>query len=191
MEDKKRPTLYINACVRRESRTAKLAEKLLARLSEPYEELCLQKIIFPVVDEEYLRKRDGFIAKQDFEDPMFDLARQFQEAQTIVIAAPYWDYSFPATLKQYFEQINVVGVTFKYTESGIPVGLCNAKRLFYVTTAGGNYVPDVYGFGYVKVLAQSFYGIPEVKKIEAVGLDIVGADVSAIMQEAEKKIEEI
>ncbi|MCR4796838.1 MAG: hypothetical protein K5853_00130 [Lachnospiraceae bacterium] len=60
-----------------------------------------------------------------------------------------------------------------------------------MTTAGGNYVPDVYGFGYVKVLAQSFYGIPEVKKIEAVGLDIVGADVSAIMQEAEKKIEEI
>ncbi len=52
-------------------------------------------------------------------------------------------------------------------------------------------MPDVYGFGYVKVLAQSFYGIPEVKKIEAVGLDIVGADVSAIMQEAEKKIEEI
>ncbi|MCR4796839.1 MAG: hypothetical protein K5853_00135 [Lachnospiraceae bacterium] len=58
MEDKKRPILYINACVRRESRTAKLAEKLLARLSESYEEICLQKIAFPVVDEGYLRKRD-------------------------------------------------------------------------------------------------------------------------------------
>jgi len=125
------------------------------------------------------------LSKGDLQNPLFDLARQFAEAETIVIAAPYWDLSFPAMLKQYLEQINVVGITFKYTEEGIPVGLCSARRLFYVTTAGGNYVPEDYGFSYVKALAQNYYGIQNVRKIEADGLDIYGADVNAIMESAE------
>ncbi len=177
--------LYINACVRRESRTRVLAERLLQRLAVPCEEIRLEDIEFPGVDEDYLNARDRLILKGDYQNPMFDLARQFSQAATIVIAAPYWDLSFPAVLKQYLEQINVVGITFKYLPEGIPVGLCRASRLFYVTTAGGCYVPETFGFGYVKALAQNFYGIQDVRKIEAVGLDIDGADVGAIMREAE------
>ena len=41
---------------------------------------------------------------------MFDLASQFQQADEIVIAAPYWDLSFPAILKLYLENIYVTGV---------------------------------------------------------------------------------
>ena len=100
----------------------------------------------------------------------------------------HYDLSFPASLKQYLEQINVVGITFRYSEAGIPVPLCNAKKLYYVTTAGGNYVPDEFGFGYVKALAEGYYGIKDVELIKAVGLDIVGADVERIMKEAEERI---
>ena len=119
---------------------------------------------------------------------MFGLARQFSKAETIVIAAPYWDLSFPAMLKQYLELVNVVGVTFKYSEDGFPIGLCRADRLFYVLTAGGHYVPEEFGFGYVKALAQQYYGIPDVLKIEAVGFDIAGADVGLIIKTAENKL---
>ena len=183
--------LYVNACVRKESRTKRLADKLLAKLGEPYEELCLEKIAFPIVNEEYLNKRDQLISAGDFQSPAFDLARQFSEAKTIVIAAPYWDLSFPSMLKQYLEQINVVGITFKYSEEGVPVALCKANRLFYVTTAGGLYVPEDYGFGYVKALAQNFYGIQDVRKIEAVGFDIYGANVNSIMKDAEDTLSEM
>lgn len=183
-----KPILYVNACMRKNSRTKLLAEKLLARLGRPIEEVRLEEISFPVFNEAFNDRRDRLIAKGDFQDPLFDLARQFSEADTIVIAAPYWDLSFPAMLKQYLEQITVVGLTFKYSEEGVPVSLCRAKRLFYVTTAGGNYVPDDYGFGYVKALVQSYYAIPDVRKIEADGLDIVGADVDAIMAEAEEAL---
>ena len=186
-----RPVLFINACVRRESRTRRLAEKLLSKLNRPYVELCLEKIQFPVVDEEFLSMRDRLISENDFNIPMFDLARQFTEAETIVIAAPYWDLSFPATLKQYLEQVNVVGISFKYTEEGIPVGLCKANKIFYVTTAGGEYAPEEFGFGYVKALAQNYYGIQDVMMIKATGLDIYGADVEAILLAAEKTIEEM
>ena len=177
--------LYVNACVRKASRTRKLAEQLLKKLDESYEELCLENIRFPVVNEAYLKKRDRLIAAGEFQDGMFDLARQFSKAKTIVIAAPYWDLSFPAMLKQYLELVNVVGITFKYSEEGVPIGLCRADRVFYVTTAGGNFVPEEFGFGYVKALAQSYYGISDVRKIEATGLDIVGADVDLILKTAE------
>ena len=186
-----RPILFINACVRGESRTKRLAEKLLEKLNRPVEEVRLEDISFPVANEDFLGMRDSLVSEGSFDNPVFDLARQFSEAETIVIAAPYWDLSFPASLKQYFEQVNVVGITFRYTEEGIPVGLCKADRIFYVSTAGGIYVPTEFGFGYVKALAQGYYGIGDVQLIEAVGLDIYGADVEAIMEAAEETIEKL
>lgn len=174
--------LFINACVRGASRTKKLSDYLLSETNERVEELRLWEIEFPTVDEDFLARRDSLISKRKFDNPMFDLARQFASADKIVIAAPFWDLSFPAVLKQYFEQINVLGVTFSYSAAGIPVGLCKASSLYYVTTAGGNFAPDEYGFSYVRALAESFYGITKVELIKAVGLDIEGADERKIIQ---------
>ena len=177
--------LFINACVRSASRTKRLADCYLAKLNQPYKEICLHEIEFPIVDTGFLNRRDRLIMEQDFSNPLFELARQFAESDTIVIAAPFWDLSFPAVLKQYFEQINVLGITFRYTPEGIPEGLCRAKSLTYITTAGGNYVPEEYGFGYVRALARNFYGIPDVRLIKATGLDIIGADVEVILKAVE------
>ena len=185
------PILFVNACVRTESRTRIVADKLLQQLGRPYDEVKLWEISFPVVDEDFLRHRDRLISDRNFHDPLFDLARQFAEAETIVIAAPYWDLSFPASLKQYIEQINVLGITFEYSDEGTPIGLCKANRLFYVSTAGGTFVPEEFGFGYIESLARNFYGIRDVRRIIATGLDIVGADVEGILADAEKSVLDI
>ena len=183
-----RPILFINACVRKASRTRQLAEQLLTRLQRPYAEIRLHEMTFPVVNEDFLAQRDRLIAAGEFQSPVFDLARQFAEAETIVIAAPYWDLSFPAALKQYLEQINVVGLTFRYTQEGVPLGLCRAGRLFFVTTAGGNYVPEEFGFGYIRALARNYYGIDDVRLIQAAGLDLEGADTDALVSAAAEAI---
>ena len=180
--------LYIDACVRKNSRTRRLAEYLLNTLNAPYIRLRLEECIFPEVDEEFLEKRDRLLREGDFENPIFAYARQFAQADEIIIAAPFWDLSFPAVLKSYLEQINVVGITFRYTPEGIPEGLCRAKRLYYVTTAGGELVPEQYGFGYIKALAQSFYHIKDIELIKATGLDIEGASVEKILRDCEEKI---
>ena len=176
--------LFINACVRRESRTKRLADHLLSGMEDEVRELRLEDVSFPHVDEAFLRERDRLIGEQRFSSAVFDMAREFASADIIVIAAPYWDLSFPAVLKQYLEQINVVGITFRYTEDGIPQGLCRATQLYYVTTAGGNYVPEEYGFGYVKALARNFYGIGSVECVRAAGLDLIGADEGDILARA-------
>ena len=95
--------LFINACVRDESRTRILADKLLLKINEAYDEICLKDIQFPVVDEEFLHERDRLAYGNEFDNPMFKLANQFADAEEIVIAAPYWDLSFPAALKQYLD----------------------------------------------------------------------------------------
>ena len=180
--------LLVNACVRKESRTKRLAYALIEKLEGEVEEVKLWEAEFPAADEAFLQKRDALIAGEEWSHPMFEHARQFAAAETIVVAAPYWDLSFPAVLKQYFEQVNVTGITFHYTPEGIPKSLCKAKRLYYVMTAGGIFVPEEYGYGYVKALAQSFYGIEYVELIKAVGLDIDGADEEGIMEKAMRGI---
>lgn len=178
--------LLINACVRKASRTKLLADRFLSEKVQSVTEINLADIKYPKVDEEFLIKRDSLITEGDFDDPMFALAKQFAGADEIVIAAPFWDLSFPSSLKQYFEQINVVGVTFRYTPEGIPQGLCKAKRLTYITTAGGEFFPEEFGFGYVKALAKNFYGIRDIRLIKATGLDIDGADTKKILDSAFK-----
>ncbi len=176
--------LFINSCARSQSRTKKLADELINRIGEPVHEVRLLDLEMPRVDEDFLKTRDSLLEKEAYDAPMFSLAREFAAAEKLVVAAPYWDLSFPAILKQYFEQINVMGITFSYTSDGFPQPLCKAKVLYYVTTAGGAFCPEEYGFGYVKALAENFYGIKNVKLIKAVGFDIDGADESQILQEA-------
>ena len=183
--------LFINACVRRDSRTKRLADKLITKLDGGIEEVRINNPEFPKVDEEFLIRRDRLIKEGCFDDPSFSLARQFAKADTVVIAAPYWDLSFPAALKQYLELVNVVGITFKYSPEGTPVGLCRAKKLYYVMTAGGNYAPEEFGFGYVKALARGYYGIEDCRLIKALGRDIYGADVEGILQKAEAEIQSL
>lgn len=180
--------LYIDACVREDSRTKRLADRLLKALGRPYRHLRLEECRFPAVDEAFLKTRDRLLREGDCANPMFECARQFSEADEIVIAAPFWDLSFPAILKTYLEQINVVGITFRYTPEGLPEGLCRASRLYYVTTAGGAFFPEQYGFGYVEALAKNFYGIRDVVLIKATGLDIQGAPVERVLLECEEDI---
>ena len=180
--------LFVNACVRGQSRTKRIADELLKKLGGPVTEVRLEEAEFPRMDEEFLNRWDKLTQEGELDDPVFEYARLFAEADEIVIAAPFWDLSFPAALKQYFEQINVTGITFSYTPEGVPYGLCKAKRLTYITTVGGGFFPEEFGAGYVKALSQNFYGIPEFELIKATGLDIVGADVEEIIDSVKKTI---
>ncbi len=175
--------LYIHCCVREESRTDRLARKVLEKLGGEITELNLYEEGLRPLDRQTLNKRSALIEKGDYSDRMFDYAKQFASANTIVIAAPYWDLSFPAPLKIYFENIYITGIVSEYDENGMPRGLCKADRLIYVTTAGGPYDPT-YSYGYVKSLAKDYFGIPDVELVKAEMLDIAGNDAEAILRQA-------
>ena len=179
--------LFINACVRPNSRTLDLAKHVISRLSGRIEEVKLYEKELSSLTLKEMEIRDKSAENKDFSSEIFNLPKQFATSDVIVIAAPYWDLMFPAVLKSYFEKITVNGLTFCYTEKGIPHGLCKAKKLIYVTTSGGPILNN-FGFDYVDALAKNFYGIPEVQFVSAQGLDIYGADPTNIIEEAKQSL---
>ena len=176
--------LFINACVRAGSRTEELSRHLLNEIGGDVTEIDLYKENILPISEKDLAKRNS----HDYSGSEFDFAKQFKDADAIVIAAPFWDLSFPSVLKVYLENITVSGITFEYSNQGRPVSKCNAKKLYYITTSGGYIGKNNFGFDYVKALAENFFGISEVCFFSAEGLDIFGADVKKIMMDAKEHI---
>ena len=172
--------LFVNACVRKESRTLLLANELLAGTYGEIDEIHLPTLGLTPLTEHRITSRLTDQNEQKY-------ARQFANADIIVIAAPLWDLSFPAILKVYVENITIPGITFKYTEQGI-VGLCKAKTIYYVSTAGGVDYPD-FGFNYIKALSNMLFGIKEVVRFSAEGLDVWGNNIEEILENTIEKIE--
>ncbi len=176
-------TLFINCCVRKDSRTERLARAALTKLEGEVCEVSLYNEELRPLSAETLSKRTELIKAGSFSDKMFDYAKQFAAADNIVIAAPFWDLSFPAPLKTYIENIYITGIVSEYDTNGMPYGLCRAKRLWYVTTAGGPYIPE-YSYGYIESLAKNFFGIAETRLIYAELLDVDGSDPEKLLQDA-------
>lgn len=178
--------LWIDACVSThpKSRTRFLCDEYLSQLEDEggiVERVELENLSIMPLSKAMLKKREALINAGQYSDEMFALARQFKEADKIIIGAPYWDLSFPSVLKVYIEHIMVSGLTFQYTETGVK-GLCSAASLTYITTAGGYIGNRNYGYEYIKAIAQML-GIQKTDLICAEGLDIAGADVEQILRD--------
>lgn len=178
--------LFVNSCVREGSRTLSLAKSVLDKLEGEVLEVNIACENLKPLDGKTLEEREELILKNTFSGDIFRYAKEFAAADTVVIAAPYWDLSFPALLKIYLEHITVSGITFQY-KKGVPQGLCRATRLIYVTTSGGT-IYDNFGYDYVKALAQKLYGISEVLLFKAENLDINGKDADEILKIAKQDV---
>lgn len=180
--------LFVNGCIRPESRTLILAKHLLSKLDGQVEEVNLEKEAIPALNGERLKHRFEILPAGEFEDPMLRYAKQFKEAETIVIAAPYYDLSFPSALKNYLEAVDCVGLTFYYDEKEEAQSLIKAKKLYYVSTGGGKMKKN-YGFDYIKAVMEEFYHIPHIKGFFAEKLDLKDSDPAAIMSDALEKVD--
>ena len=185
--------LFINACMRGPdlSRTLRLCRVFLEAYKAQghafsLEELDLAKEMLAAYDIDALIRRDALIDAGKTDDPIFDHARQLANADKILVGAPYWDLSFPAALKNYVEHVSVRNITFRNTATGV-LGLCKAKKLLYITTAGG-YIEDLdLGSDYFQGLCK-FYGITQYESLRTEGLDIETNDPEAIMSAAEDAV---
>jgi len=169
--------LFIDCCIRRElSRTLKLAEAFVFSLKQSgaytIETLTLMDEPLSFLSEGFFDQRERLIAQGSLDHPRFRYAHRFQKADKIVIAAPFWDLSFPALLKIYIENVCVDGITFHCDQNGC-VGTCCADRLLFLTTRGGNYEksPLENATKYLSALCE-FWGIPQFDCIAADGLDL-------------------
>lgn len=120
------------------------------------------------------------------------LIGEVAEADVVIIGAPMYNFSIPATLKTWFDHIIRAGVTFTFTPTG-PIGLIETKPFLVVQTRGG-----IYSEGpYVVADAQEplframlrFIGMTDVHFVRAEGMVLRGREV--VMEEASRHIEAI
>ena len=128
--------VVIDACIREEeSRTRRIAAPIVEALSQRYEvtRFDLTKMsLEPLTPKTYADRAAGFVPEWAIE-----AARTIAAADRILIAAPFWDMSFPAVLKTFFEHVSLFDVTF--TDNGRScVGLCKCEKVMYITTRGMN-----------------------------------------------------
>lgn len=119
------------------------------------------------------------------------LIAEVQQADVVLIAAPMYNFGIPSQLKAWFDHIARAQLTFKYTENG-PVGLLRGKRVYVVTTRGGQYKdsPQDTLVPYLKIMLN-FLGLAEnLQFIYAEGLAMVDTKESAL-QDAKLSIQQL
>ena len=188
--------LFVDCCIRREhSRSKQLADFFLGELEKQgeykIETLCLMDENLSYFSEGFFLQREALLAEGKLDHPRFRYAHQFAEADKIVIAAPFWDLSFPALLKVYIENLCVDSITFHTDEHGLH-GLCKADHMVFLTARGAFYTdsPLEQGSRYLEQMA-GFFGIEKYDCVAAEGLDIGVWPVEELMDKAKAQATEV
>ena len=162
--------IYINACMRAGSRTSRIVTPVIEELRKKYkvETIDLTRNIYPVVDNHTLEDRNqGIILPEHV-----SIAKKIAAADRIVIAAPFWDMSFPSALKVFFENMSLFGITFDSNDKECN-GLCKAEKVMYITTRGMDIStgdPLEQATPYIKALSH-LWGWGELTVISAQNMD--------------------
>ncbi len=177
--------LVVNASARTTgSQSRILIDRLVDRLAGPDDRVVQRDLGStppPTVDEVWIGANftapGQRTAEQDAALTLSDtLVRELQDADTILIGAPIYNFGTPAALKAWIDLIARARVTFRYTPDG-PEGLLKGKRAIVVVTSGGTPVGSDGDFAtdYLKHVL-GFLGITDVEIIAADGLAAKGAD---------------
>ena len=165
-----RKIFYVDACLRTGSNTKKIADAIIAKLAERYdvETVRLSENAFPVVNNDILNDRANGIVPDEY----VEMAKKLADADRLVIAAPFWDMSFPSALKVFLENMSLFNVTFGSNEKEC-YGLCKAEKVLYITTRGMNInTGDALeqATPYIKAIGK-LWGLGELHVISAQNMD--------------------
>ena len=186
--------LFVNSCISQRgevSRTLALAKAFLETWKGLHPEAEVETVAPEALlalkpfEPGMLNDRDALAGIRCFDAPVYDLALQFRAADRIVVAAPFWDLTFPAALRTYIEYISANGLTYHYEADGCH-GDCRAEKLVYLTSGGDVERPESLGVLYWKQLSAMF-GIPAFDHVFAGGLDLDPARTAEILAEACEK----
>lgn len=114
-----------------------------------------------------------------------DLVTELQQADTIIIGSPIYNFSIPTAFKAWIDMVARVGLTFKYTDTG-PVGLLKNKKIIITIASGGTPIGSDYDFAsnYLRHFL-GFIGISDVSFVDANDFDIAN-DNQTIQQQLSK-----
>ena len=114
------------------------------------------------------------------------LVAEIQEAGTIVIGLPIYNFSLPASLKAWIDLVCRAGVTFEYTANG-PRGLLEDKRVILAVASGGTQIGSDVDFA--TAYLRHVMGFIGIKDVELIAADQLMISEGAAFQSAMEKID--
>ncbi|MFL2859820.1 MAG: FMN-dependent NADH-azoreductase [Pontiellaceae bacterium] len=121
---------------------------------------------YPVFNEEYEPSKSEEMSMHYANEQ----AEKFNNADVLVLTMPMWNYSTPAIMKAWIDQILLPGKTFNISKNGVE-GLHKIKRIVLLVSSGGVYKEDDDRDALTRQIRHSFglIGIDEVDVVWAEG----------------------
>mgnify|MGYP001207167781 FL=1 len=170
--------LRVDSSMRTEGSVSRnLTDQLIDKLTTDDTQVTVRDLAkgIPLIDEAWIganftdpaernAEQKAALAKSD------ELVTELHSADTIVIAAPVYNFHVPAALKAWIDMVARARETFRYTESG-PEGLVTGKKVYVVMTSGGTVLGAENDFvsGWLKYIL-AFMGMTDVTFIDSSGL---------------------
>ena len=117
-----------------------------------------------------------------------ELVQELQDADTVVIGLPIYNFSVPAAFKAWIDLIARAGLTFAYTEEG-PKGLLEGKRAILAIASGG--VPVGSEVDFASNYARHVLGFVGITDVDVVAADQMAVDAEAALNNARKAVSEL
>lgn len=117
-----------------------------------------------------------------------ELVSELQEADTIVIGLPIYNFSVPAAFKAWIDLVARAGLTFSYTENG-PKGLLEGKRAILAIASGG--VPVGSEADFATNYARHVLGFIGIHDVDVIAADQMAVNPDAALENAHKAVAEL
>jgi len=165
-----------------DSVTRRFADEMLDQLRQQYENVNVQQrdvsAGVPFVNEKWINAcYNSHVQSADENNTALSVSNSLVDelmlADIVIIGVPIYNFSIPASLKAWIDQIARVGLTFNYTEAG-PVGKLHNKKayLIFASGPGGTQIGSDIDFAsaYLQYVL-GFIGISDVSIISAAQFD--------------------
>lgn len=144
----------------------------------------------PYVDEAMIESYFTEPAKRSIEQQRAvelsdSLVQELQETDILIIGAPIYNFSAPASLKAWADLVARVGVTFQFVD-GIPVGQLKDKKAYIVVASGGTGVDSE--IDWMTPWLRHFLGFIGIHDVETIAADgLMGVDAHEKLETAKQQ----
>ena len=122
----------IDSTIRKESRTREIMNNVLNHFKDD-----IDFKIYNINEYELIPTNMSNFDQKGSEEFFFELSKEIASMDGMIIAAPFWDMTYPALLKVFLEKLSIPNVMFLDGTKEV-VGLSNNKFMLFLTTRGLN-----------------------------------------------------
>ena len=110
---------------------------------------------------------------------------ELMAADVLVIGAPFYNFTIPASLKSWLDHLTRAGITYRYSEAG-PEGLIAGKKVYVALASGGIYSegpqqPHDFATPYLRYML-GFLGLTDVTVARAEGVKLPEYQATALQK---------